>query len=155
MNFSKDFKINVNKENSLDKIIVLIEIRSNNLKTSFFICDDNKSIEVEGNVYLPFPFKFEQFNQIQGEIPQAKIIIPNFSKQLVKLVDETLGARNTSIIASITRRSSLIKEHEIKFNIDNTKVDFKNIIFNISIQNNLVKSGIRWKYDTEHAVGLT
>lgn len=151
---SESFKINVNKFNSSEKLIAIVRLSNRTLTEPITIVDDNKEIVFEGETYLPFPFKLKLNDQIEGQLPQASLIIPNMSPQIAKWIDSTMGARDSNVEVIVTRRSSLQRDHFASFEIDSVAINNQIITFSLSVQNNLIKRAIRWTYDRTHAPGL-
>lgn len=152
--FSESFKINVNKNCSSEKVISLVRVTHPSLLMPICLIDDSEKIIFQDEEYIPFPMRISINNQSEGELPSSTIDIPNISKQITKAIDEALGVYGGLVEIIITRRSSLIKEYSIKFNINSVSIDSKKISFNIAIQNILFKESIRWKFDKDHAVSL-
>lgn len=152
--FSDDFKINVNKNASEEKLISLITVKHPTLLTQVRLVQDSVPITFENEEYIPFPMNIKMDNQVENELPEAQISIPNASRQIVKWVDESMGARGGTIEVVITRRSTLEREYGVVFNIESVNITSDEILFKVSVQNNLTKPAIRWTYDTNHAIGL-
>lgn len=151
---NESFKINVNKHNANEKIIMLVKVVHPTLSSSIRLVQDNQKIIFEDEEYIPFPMSIKMENQIEGELPKATITIPNVAKQIVKWVDVTMGASGASIDVVLTRRSTLSRDYEVTFDIEGVVITSESITFSMSVQNNLVKPAIRWRYDTSHAIGL-
>lgn len=154
MIFDESFKINVNKLNSDEKIITIARISHPSLNSNIAIASDSDPIIIDGVDYLSFPFVVKMQNQVEGELPKATMTIPNVAPQIVKWIDESMGARNGKIEISITRRSTQRIEYSVVFNIDTIKITLDEIVFTMSVQDNLTKPAIRWRYDNNHAIGI-
>lgn len=152
--FSDSFKINVNKHNDAEKLIILAKVNHPSLTNGIRIAQDSAGLVFENEEYLPFPMKVKMDNQIQGELPKATITIPNMAKQIVKWIDTTGGARNGMIEVIITRRSTLEREYSVIFEIMEVRVDSNTITFSVAVQNNLNKPSCRWIYSPKRARGL-
>lgn len=152
--FDNEFKINVNKNSANEKIISLLIVRHPSLTSPIRLVNDSKSIVFEGEEYVPFPMRIKLNNQVENELPSAKITIPNVAKQITKAIDATGGARNGEIEVILTRRSSLVRDYSIFFKINSVLIDSRVIEFSISIQDNILSESIRWKYDKDHAIGI-
>lgn len=151
---SESLKINVNKFNSSEKLISLIRLKNTRLSYNINLVDDSDEIVFEGETFIPFPFRLKLEDQIEGQLPQASLIIPNMAPQIAKWLDSTLGGRDSQLEVIITRRTTLTRDHYVNFEIDRTSITNRVITFSLSIQNNLIKRAIRWTYDRTHAPGL-
>lgn len=152
--FSESFKINVNKNASEEMLLILIRVSHPTLTIPICLVKDTKKVIFEGDEYIPFPMKIKMDNQVQGELPKATIVIPNFAKQIVKWIDSTMGAKNGLIEVIITRRSSLEKEYAVLFEIMEVNISHSTVSFSVAVQNNLNKPSIRWVYSPKRARGL-
>lgn len=152
--FNESFKINVNKLNSDEKLITLARVIHPSLNANICMANDSHEVVFEGLTYLPFPFVIKMQNQIEGELPKATLTTSNTSPQIVKWIDETMGARNGKVEVNITRRSILNSDYNVIFEIDTVKVNLDEIVFTMSVQDNLTKPAIRWRYDNNHAIGV-
>lgn len=151
---NESFKINVNKFNSNEKLLALIKIKHPDLEIPLTLVDDNADIIFEEETYLSFPFRLKMNDQVEGQLPQASLIIPNVSGQITKWIDETMGAKDARVEIIITRRSTLTKDYGVNFGVDRVTINNRMITISLSIQNNLIKRAVRWTYDRDHAPGL-
>lgn len=152
--FSESFKINVNKNASEEKLISLVRVSHESLTSPVCLVQDNERIIFEDEEYIPFPMTIKMESQVEGELPKAVIVIPNMAKQIVKWIDSTMGARGGKIEVIITRRSTLEREYGVIFNIDNVKITITDIVFDVTVQNNLSKPAIRARYNKKFSPGL-
>lgn len=152
--FSDSFKINVNRNSSVEKVLSLVRVTHPSLSAPICLINDSDGIVFQDEEYIPFPMRITVNDQTEGELPSSTIDIPNMAKQITKAIDEALGVYGGLVEIIITRRSSLIKEYSIKFNINSVSIDSRKISFNIAIQNILFKESIRWKFDQDHAMSL-
>src|SRR5690554_381295 len=152
--FSDSFKINVNKNASEERLISLVRVAHPTLEESVRLVQDTLPIIFGNEEYIPFPMVIKMDNQSERELPVAQISIPNAARQITKWVDESMGARGGTIEIIITRRSTLEREYGVVFNIDSVSITSDDIIFKVSVQDNLTRPAIRWVYDTTHAIGL-
>lgn len=154
MSYSQGFKINVNKLNSDENLLVLVSIMHPYISDDIRLVNDNKDFILDGNLYLAMPFSLERQSDVQGELPRVRFSIPNVGKALVKWIDSSGGGRDAKITVILSRRSSGVIEEQIEFGISAVSITSELVTFTLEIQNNLIKRSIRWIYDTVHAPGL-
>lgn len=154
MSYSQGFKINVNKLNADEALLVLVRITHPYVATPICLVNDSNDIVVGSETFLKMPFSLKKQSDVQGELPKATFVLPNVGKAIVKWIDSTGGGRDAKIDVLLTRRSNPIIEDSIQFGIQSVKVDSNNVNFTLFIQNNLIKRSIRWVYDLNHAPGL-
>lgn len=155
MSFTNEFKINVNKLNTEEMILILLEISHPSLEDPIRIVADNKDFLFNGNNYLAMNFKFTRQQDVQGELPKALLTIENVGRSLVKWVDASGGGRGATFRVILARRSApTITEEYIDFSVGSTSVNNESIAINLVIQNNLVKRTMKYVYDTKRAIGL-
>ena len=151
---NEKFKVNVNKFSSSERLYTIIEVNHSELVQPLRIVNDNEPLKFNNQDYMPFPFTFVPLDQKEGELPVATLTIPNFSSQIVKWIDVSNGAMNAKMTISIVRKNETEPDYKITFSVESISIETQRITFSLSIQNNLVKRAIRWRYDTEHAKGL-
>ena len=154
MTYSNGFKINVNKLNADENLIVAIKIEHPFVSDPICLINDSHDFEFLGNNYIPMPFEIKKHNDVQGELPRVSLRITNIGKSMVKWIDASSGGRDAKLTVYLTRRSNPIAEEQIVFGISSVSVTSEIISFNLIIQNNLVKRSVRWEYDIKHARGL-
>lgn len=155
MPYSDGFKINVNKLNADEALLVLLEIEHPMITGTLRMVADNVDLISLTENYLAMNFRMERQSDIQGELPKIKLIIPNIGRTLTKWIDSSNGGRDAKITTKLVRRSSpdLIEE-SIEFGVQSININTQNVTINLVIQNNLVKRSMKWVYDTVHAPGL-
>lgn len=149
-----NLKINVNKLNSHNKLCALVKITHPSMNFPLTIIDDNEKMIFEGLEYIPFPFKLKLTDQVEGQLPQANLVIPNTSSVVAKWIDSTLGGRGAKVEIIITRRNSGRRDYYATLDIDRVIINNESITFSLAVQNNLTKRAIRWTYDKFHAPAL-
>lgn len=152
--YSQGFKINVNKLNADEPLLVLVKIEHPFISEPVRLVNDVANFTLSGETYLAMPFSISRQSDVQGELPKVSLTIANIGRSLVKWVDSTNGGRNTKMTIILARRSAQIVEESLSLGISSVSVTTQTIRFNLIIQNNLIKRSIRWIYDKEHAAGL-
>lgn len=155
MSFSPEFKINVNKLNADENLLILLVIEHPFLSNPIYLINDDKGIISETHSYIPMPFKIKRQNDVQGELPKVSLTIANVGRTLIRWVDSSGGGLNAVMTIKLARRSSpdLIEE-SIDLGIESVNVSTENVVFNLVVQNNLTKRSMRFTYDKVRAPGL-
>lgn len=154
MSYSQGFKVNVNKLNAEEGIYACLIIDHPFISEPVRLINDSKDLVISGDTYLAMPFQVKRQSDIQNELPKVQLSISNVGRSLVKWIDSSGGGRNASIKILLVRRSSSVIEEEIELGISSVSVTMEVVTFNLVIQNNLIKRGIRWLYDQNHSPGL-
>lgn len=154
MPHSDGFKINVNRLNATESLMILLEITHPFISEPIRLVNDSQDMLFLGNNYLAMPFNVVRQDDIQGELPKVNLVIPNVGRSLVKWVDSSGGGRGAKINVLLARRSSSVEEERIEFGINNVTVSTETVNFSLVIQNNLVKRSVRYIYDSHRAMGL-
>lgn len=155
MSYTNEFKINVNKLNTEEMILILLEISHPTLESPIRLVADNQDFLFDGNNYLAMNFAFSRQQDIQGELPKATLTIQNVGRSLVKWIDASGGGRGANVRVILARRSApTVTEEYIDFSIGSTAVTSQTIAISLIIQNNLVKRTMKYVYDTKRAIGL-
>ena len=155
MSFSPDFKVNVNRLNATENLLILLKIEHPFLSTPIFLINDNKNLISNSDDYLPMPFKLKRQNDVQGELPKVSLTIPNVGRSLVRWIDSSGGGIDAVLTVKLARRSSpnLIEE-SIDLGIESINVSTEAVVFNLVVQNNLTKTSMRFIYDKARFPGL-
>lgn len=153
--FSSDFKINVNRLNARESVIVLLEITHPLISETIRVVRDNCDVVSNGETYNALAFDFKRQDDIQGEVPKVSLVIQNVGRTLVKWIDMSGGGKNAEIRALLIRRSSpdLIEE-TIKLQIERISVTNKLLTFSLVVQNNLIRRGIKYTFNVDKFPGL-
>ena len=153
--YSNDFIVNVNKFNSDDPLLVLLEITHPFISDTIRLVNDNKDLVSNSHNYLAMPFKIDRQSDVQNELPKITLTVQNVGRSLIKWIDSSGGGRDAVIKLLLVRRSTpnLIEE-SLDLGIASVNVSTRAVIFNLNIQNNLSKRSCRLIYDVERAYGL-
>lgn len=155
MSFSNAFKINVNKLNATEALLVLLEIRHPFLSQPIYLVNDNINILSNGHAYISMGFKIKRQSDVQGELPKVSLTIPNVGRSLVKWIDSSGGATNAEMTVILVRRSDPnIIEESLDLGIESVSVTTENVVFSLIVQNNLTKKSMNFTYDQKHSQGL-
>lgn len=154
MSYSNEFKINVNKLNQDEALMILLEVRHPHLSDPIFLVRDSKDFLFNGNNYLAMNFSLRRQADIQGELPKVTIDIPNVGRSLVRWIDQSNGGANAVITVILARRSSSIIEEKIDFGINTVTINSETVSLSLIIQNNLVKKSMRWNYSIDRSPGI-
>lgn len=155
MSYSDGLKINVNKLNADEALLVLLEIEHPMITDTLRLVSDNRDLVSNGENYLAMNFNIVRQSDIQGELPTVSLIIPNIGRTLVKWIDSSGGGRNANITLKLARRSTPnVIEESISFGIASVNISTQSINFSLVIQNNLIKRSMKFTYDTKRAPGL-
>lgn len=154
--FTDEFKINVNKLNADEQILVCLEISHPFLTAPIYLVNDNMEfINSLGNVYLPMSFELKRQDDTEGELPKLTLTLPNVGRTLVKWIDESGGGRGAVIIATLVRRSDpATVEEKLTVGISRVSITSEKVSFSLIIQNNLIKRSVRYLYDIKRSPGL-
>ena len=70
MSYSDGFKINVNKLNAEENLLVLVEINHSFISDTIRLVSDTKNVVSNGNDYIAMPFQIQRQDDVQGELPK-------------------------------------------------------------------------------------
>lgn len=154
MSYSAGFKVNVNRLNAEEAILVLLEISHPFLSQTIRLVRDSKDFIFNGETYLAMPFLIKRQSDIQNELPKVNVQIPNVGRSLVKWIDSSGGGSGSKISVILARRSSNVEEEKISFEIDTVSVSSDIVNISLIVQNNFTKRSMRYVYSKERAPGL-
>lgn len=154
-NFTNDFKINVNRLNAKESVIVLLEITHPLIGQTIRLVRDNCDIVSNGETYLAMGFDFKRQDDVQGEVPKVTLTIQNVGRSLVKWVDLSGGGKDAEITALLIRRSTPdTVEERISLQIERITLTSQSVNFSLVVQNNIIRRGIKYIFDVDRAPGL-
>lgn len=155
MSFSDGAKINFNKLNADEAILVCLEISHPFISQTVRLVRDNKNLISNGDEYIAMPFDVQRQSDVRGELPKITLTIANVGRELVKWVDSSGGGIGALIKVKLIRRSSPnLVEESINLGINSVSITTEFVTFNLIVQNNLVKRACRLVYDIRKAPGL-
>ena len=155
MSFSAGFKINVNKLNADEVLLILLEIQHPFLTDPVRLVNDNRDFVFNGNNYMGTSFNIKRQNDVQGELPMVTLTVPNVGRSLVKWIDESGGGKDAILTIILSRRSTpTVEEERLSFQIQTVNITTDSVVFNMVVENNLIKRAMRWVYDQYRAPGL-
>jgi len=155
MSYSDGFKINVNKLNNDEMLLVLLEVSHPFLSVPVRLVNDNKDFVFNGNNFLAMPFKVKRQDDVQGELPKVSLSIPNVGRTLVKWIDSSGGGRNATMSIILSRRSTPnVIEEKLNLGIQSVSINTELVTFILIVQNNLSKRSMKFTYDLNRAPGL-
>lgn len=153
--FSDEFKINVNKLNADEAVLVCIEIRHPFISDVIRIVNDSDNLISNGNTYLPMGFEFKRHDDVENELPRCTVTFQNIGRLLTKWVDASGGGKMASFdMLLIRRKNPNFVEERISFEVGQCNVTTEIVGFELIIQNNLRKRAINYMYDLKRAEGL-
>lgn len=154
-NFSDNFKINVNKLNADEALIVLLEIEHALLPEPVRLVNDVEDIVSNGHNYMAMGFDVKWNNDAQGELPKVQLVMQNVGRSMMRWIDMSNGASYTTIRAKVIRRSDPdTVEESLKLQVERITANLLTITFNLVIQNQLIRRGIKRVFTKEKAPGL-
>lgn len=155
MSFSNEFKINVNKLNAEENLLVMIEITHPFLSVPVRLVNDNKDFILNGDNYTAMPFDIKRQDDIQGELPKVMLSINNIGRTMVRWIDSTGGGKGAEMSVILSRRSTPnIIEERLNLGIQSVSINTEFVTFTLIIQNNLSKPAMKMTYDLNNSPGL-
>lgn len=155
MNFSDEFKINVNKLNADEAVLVLLEIQHPFIAEPIRLVSDSVKIISNTNTFLPMGFDLKRQDDVQGELPKLTLKIPNVGRALVRWIDSSNGGMNATMNFMLARRTSPnVIEESLILGIEKVSINTDTVTFSLIVQNNLIKRSMKYIFDTKRTPGL-
>lgn len=155
MSFSNEFKINVNKLNADEQVLILMIIEHPFLSDPVRLVNDNRNFIFDGEDYIAMPFSVKRQDDVQNELPRVTLTVPNVGRSLVRWVDSSGGGKGSKISIMLARRSApSVVEEKIDLGIESVSITTETVSFNLVVQNNLIKRAMKYVYDLKRAPGL-
>lgn len=108
-------------------IFTLLELSHSNFNQTYYLVNNTESIEIEGQIFEPYPFNFKPKNQ--GDNTTSPLVLSNVDQTVVK---EIMKARNNedvvvrvwfAIIEKVDGNCFIERKSAGKFIIDNVQIN--------------------------------
>ena len=109
------FRVETTRLDGTEPILELIEmsVPLYPQSRSVRLVNDSDDVEFEGQTYSNAGFGLVPPDDVERQTPQAQVTLAIVSSRLVKFIENTNGAQGALLRLIVTRRSSLIAEHDI------------------------------------------
>lgn len=135
--------------------VVLLEITHAALPTPMRFVVDTQSLISQGNRYQAIGATIELPAQQENQTPQARLVLDNVSRPLVRIVEDTYGLRGARVkIIQVFRETPDVREAEITLTAGNISIDQKHFACSLVYDNILDRPGTPLTYRPSHHPGL-
>lgn len=155
VNFSDEFKQNINKLNADEAVLVLMEINHPLISDTIRLVRDNCNLVSNGETYIAMAFDVRRQNDIKDEVPKVSVVVQNVGRSLVKWIDQSGGGRDAEVRIMLARRSDPDNiEEDLYLSIERVSVNSENVNLQMTIQNNLIRKGTKLRFDNDISPGI-
>ena len=155
MPYSTNAKTQFRLLSPTNRWVMLIEFSHSALPQPLRFVVDTDPITSNGNQYSPIAATLELPHQTENTLPQARIVLDNVNRQLVRLVEDTYGLRGSRMkLIQIFRETPNVIENEIELSVGNITVTPQTFSCQLVYDNILDRPGTPLTYRPSTKPGL-
>jgi len=154
-NYSDKFKSTLAAVNSEEIPFVLLEISHSELSSPVRVINDTQDLTSNGNLYIGCPFRALMPDDFENQLPKASIAIDNVSKDLMYWIEQSGGAKGSTVrFMQVMRSRPDLIEWEITINLYNISCTPKEITGELGYENLFTKPAVSMQYRNSNSPGI-
>ena len=153
--YSSQFKSTLSKVSAEEAPLVLLEISHPALSTPVRVVNDTQDLTSNGNFYIACPFRFIPPDDLENQLPKAKLAVDNVGRDLMHWIETTSGGQGSTVKAMTVMRSRPDQiEWSISMNLYNVQVTMKEVSAELGYDNLFAKPAVARQYRPDNSPGL-
>lgn len=132
----------------------LLEIDHADLSDPIRVVNNTEAIVHGGNTYLPFPFRVDLPDDVEGVISTAKLTIDNTDRQVVTAVRTVSTAPTVTLKIALASSSDIVEAGPFEFRLRNVEYNLHQVSGELVYEDRLNLDVPRLKFTPEHFPGL-
>lgn len=154
-NYSDQFKSTLSSVNSEEAPYILLEISHSELSSPVRVINDTQDLTCNGNIYIGCPFRALMPDDFENQLPKASIAIDNVSKDLMYWIEQSGGAKDSTVrFMQVMRSRPDLIEWEITMNLCNISCTPKEITGELGYENLFTKPAVSMQYRNSNSPGI-
>lgn len=146
---------NINATSADEPLLVLLEIAHPALAIPVRVVNDTQDITVGGELFQACPFSISLPDDVDQQLPQAKLEIDNIGRELTQWLEASGGGQGaTCRIIQLLRSSSDIIEFDITMDLTGINVTQMTVSGQLGFVDTLNQPAVAERYDPLTAPGL-
>lgn len=153
--YSSQYKSTLAKVSSSESPRVLLQIDHPELASPIRVINDTQDLTSNGYIYIAFPFEVILPDDMENQLPKARLSISNVGKELMYWLETTDGGQGSTATFSQVMRS---RPNQIEwsitmslFNVNATNVE---VSAELGFENLFAKPAISMQYRPNTAIAL-
>lgn len=135
--------------------VYLLEIEHADLATPIRVVNDTQDLVSNGDTYIAFAFRVTLPDDLEGQLPRARLSIDNVGRELVQWLDSSGGGQGATVrIMQVMRDDPDTIEFEITLDLVNVSQNVIEVSGELGFEDTLNLSGVPIRYSPDVAPGL-
>lgn len=153
--YSAQYKSTLAKVSMEESPLILLEINHAELSQPIRVVNDTIDITSNGNSFIAFPFNCTLPDDIENQLPRARLSISNVGRDLMYWLETTDGGKgSTAKFQQVMRSRPNQIEWEITMSLFNVSASNLEVSAELGFENLFTKPAVSISYRPENSIGL-
>lgn len=153
--YSNAFKSTLAATGAQEVPVLLLELNHTGLTQPVRVINDTQDLTCNGNLYIACGFTCTLPDDVEGQLPRAKLSVDNIGRELMYWIESTHGAEGTTAtFKQVMRSNPNLVEWQITMNLYNITATAAEVSAELGFENLLGRPAIHVRYDPSTAAGL-
>jgi len=155
MNLSNSGKVKVNATNSIDPMVILLQIDHPDLAAPIRVVQDSQNITSNGNLYVKMPFDVTPPDDLTQGSPKATLKMDNVGRELMQWLEiSNGGAGATATLSRVFVSNPDIVEWQVTMDMTNLVANTTTVSARLGYEDLLNRAAVPIRYTPETAPGI-
>jgi hypothetical protein len=153
--YSSAFKATLNSVSATEAPLVCLEITHPALSQAVRVVNDNLDLTSNGNLFIAAPFDCVLPDDMENQLPKAKLTIDNIGRELVYWLETSGGGEGAKVrFMQIMRSRPNTIEWETTMNLSNVQISMTKVTADLGFENIFSKPAVRIQYRPDNSAGM-
>ncbi len=153
--YSAQFKSTLNSVSANESPLVCLEISHAGLSVPVRVVNDNADLTSNGNLFIAAPFECILPDDMENQLPKAKLAIDNIGRGLVYWLETSGGGEGAKVrFMQIMRSNPNLIEWETTMNLSNVQITMTKVTADLGFENIFSKPAVRMQYRPDNSAGI-
>lgn len=153
--YSADYKSTLAAVSAAEAPLILLEIDHADLGSPVRVVNDTDALTSNGEVYVAMPFRCELPDDLDGQLPRARLALDNIGRELMLWIESSGGGNgSTCRFMQVMRSRPDVVEWEITMNLYNVRCTFVEISADLGYDNTFSRASCALTYTPAVAPGI-
>lgn len=153
--YSTQFKSTLNSVSAPEAPLVLLEITHPNLIDAVRVVNDNADLVSNGKQFIGAPFECILPDDMENQLPRAKLAIDNIGRDLVYWLETSGGGEGAKVrFMQVMRSRPNSIEWETTMNLSNVQITMTKVTADLGFENIFSKPAVRIQYRPDNSAGM-
>lgn len=153
--YSAAFRRRINATAAEEAPLILLEISHPTLATPVRVVNDTQNLTSNGQLFVAVAFEIQLPDDIEGQMPRARLAIDNVGRELVEPIEHSGGAQGAQVrVMQVLRSQPDVIEWEATLDMRNIEMAQAQITAELGYEDILNRPAIAVRYDPASSPGL-